>query len=441
MEWIEPGHSEYDERRALFNVAIDKRPAVIAACSGPDDVVAALERGRADSLAVAVRAGGHSVAGASTNDGGLVIDVRPMKEITIDATARRARVGAGVTWAELDAATQEHGLAVPGGRASTTGVAGFTLGGGSSWIERKYGPACDSLVAVELVTADGRLVRADETQNPDLLWASRGGGGNFGVVTTLEFDLHPVGPLVLAGILGWPADDATRVLRAYRDWAYDAPDDLGSGAVILTCPPEPPFPEHLWGQKILGVAVVWTGEESEGRDVVSRMWDLQPEVNLVDLMPYAAFTSMLDDPPGLRHYWSADHHDELDDDVIDLLVKYGMSQPSPTGQLSLVPWGGAFSRGKDSPLAKRSAKWVTHPYANWESADDDAANIAWVKEFRAAIAPHTSGGVWLNFVGDEGSDRVRAAFGDENYARLARIKAEYDPGNLFRGNQNIIPAG
>ena len=329
---------------------------------------------------------------------------------------------------------------MPGGRASTTGVAGFTIGGGSSWIERKYGPACDSLVAVEVVTADGRFVRADETQNQELLWAHRGGGGNFGVVTVLEFDLHPVGPMVLAGLMAWPADEAPDVVRAYRDWAFDAPEDLGTGLVILTAPPEEPFPEHLHGRPIVGIAVVWTGDPDDGRDVVSPIRALSPHVELVDLMPYAAFTSMLDDPPGMRHYWSADHHDEFDDDAVDLFVKFGTSQPSPTGQLTMLPWGGAFARGKDSPLAERSARWVTHPYANWESADDDDANIAWVKEWRAVIARHTSGGVWLNFIGDEGHDRVRAAFGEENYARLARIKAEFDPENTFRGNQNIVPA-
>jgi len=441
MEWITPDHAEYDERRRVFNVAIDKRPAVIAACSDPQDVVAALERARRESLAIAVRAGGHSVAGASTNDGGLVVDVRPMKEITIDATARRARVGAGLTWAEFDAATQEHGLAVPGGRASTTGVTGFTLGGGSSWIERKYGPACDSLVGIEVVTASGRLVRADGTQNQELLWAHRGGGGNFGVVTTLEFDLHPVGPMVLAGLMAWPGNEASDVVRAYRDWAYDAPVDLGSGMVMLTTPPEEPFPEHLHGQPIVGLAVVWTGDEAEGRDVVAHMRDLQPAIDLVDVMPYAAFTSMLDDPPGMRHYWSADHHDEFDDDAVETFVRFGLAQPSPSGQLAVVPWGGAVASGTDSPLAKRSAKWVSHPYANWESAQDDAANVAWVKEFREAIAPHASGGTWLNFIGNEGQDRVRAAFGEGNYAKLARVKAEYDPENVFRGNQNIIPAG
>jgi FAD/FMN-containing dehydrogenase len=441
MEWIEPGHPQYDERRAVFNVSIDKRPAVIASCATPADVAAALDRARRDALPVAVRAGGHSVAGLSTIDGGLVVDVRPMKEVTIDPEARRARVGAGVTWGEFDVAGQEHGLAAPGGRASTTGVAGFTLGGGSSWIERKYGFACDNLVAVELVTADGRTVRADETSQRELLWAHRGGGGNFGVVTTLEFDLHPVGPMVLAGILVWPAEAADDVARAYRDWAYDAPDELGSGLVMFTAPPEEPFPEELQGRIIVGAAVVWTGDPDEGRDVVRTLRDLSPALDLVDLMPYSVFTSMLDDPPGLRHYWSADHHDDLPDAAVDLWVKYALNRPSPSTQQLLVPWGGAVARGHDTPLAHRDAHWITHPYANWERAEDDVANIAWVRDFRTDLAPYAAGGAWLNFVGAEGSARVAAAFGPENYGRLQQVKAEFDPGNLFRGNQNIEPAG
>jgi FAD/FMN-containing dehydrogenase len=346
-----------------------------------------------------------------------------------------------VTWGEFDVAGQEHGLAAPGGRASTTGVAGFTLGGGSSWIERKYGFACDNLVAVELVTADGRTVRADETSQRELLWAHRGGGGNFGVVTTLEFDLHPVGPMVLAGILVWPAEAADDVARAYRDWAYDAPDELGSGLVMFTAPPEEPFPEELQGRIIVGAAVVWTGDPDEGRDVVRTLRDLSPALDLVDLMPYSVFTSMLDDPPGLRHYWSADHHDDLPDAAVDLWVKYALNRPSPSTQQLLVPWGGAVARGHDTPLAHRDAHWITHPYANWERAEDDVANIAWVRDFRTDLAPYAAGGAWLNFVGAEGSARVAAAFGPENYGRLQQVKAEFDPGNLFRGNQNIEPAG
>jgi FAD/FMN-containing dehydrogenase len=421
---------------------IDKRPAVIAACATPDDVVDALERARRDGLAIAVRAGGHSVAGYSTNDGGLVIDVRPMKDIEIDPTRRVARVGAGVTWGELDRAAQEHGLAVTGGRASTTGVAGFTLGGGSGWLDRKLGLACDNLTAVELVTVDGRRVRADAHENGDLLWASRGGGGNFGVVTTLELALHPVGPVVLGGILGWRVDAADDVARTFRTWAQDSPVELGTGLIVLTAPPEEFIPESLHGEQIVGLAVLWTGDDHDGQDVVATMRDLKPEVDLVGPMPYADFNSMLDDPPGMRHYWSAEYHDDLDDDALTVFLDYGRSRPAPTIQQAVIPWGGAVAEAtaETTPMAQRSARWVTHPFATWEDPADDAACIEWVRGFRRDIAPYSTGGVYLNFIGDEGESRVAAAFGADSYARLQQVKAAYDPLNLLRGNQNIRPA-
>ena len=442
MHWIEPDHADYDEWRQLFNAMIDKRPAVIAACANPDDVADALERARRDELTIAVRAGGHSVAGYSTSDGGLVIDVRPMKDIEIDPTRRVARVGAGVTWGELDRAAQEHGLAVTGGRASTTGVAGFTLGGGSGWLDRKLGLACDNLTAVELVTVDGRRLRADAHEHEELLWASRGGGGNFGVVTTLELAMHPIGPTVLGGILGWRIDAAEDVARTFRTWAQGSPVDLGTGLVVLTAPPEEFIPEPLHGEQIVGLAVLWTGGDLDGQDVVATMRDLKPELDLVGPMPYADFNSMLDDPPGMRHYWSAEYHDDLDDDSLAVFLDYGRNRPAPTIQQAVIPWGGAVAAAtsETTPMAQRSARWVTHPFATWEDAVDDAACIQWVKDFRRDIAPYSTGGVYLNFIGDEGQGRVTAAFGPENYARLQQVKATYDPLNLLRGNQNIRPA-
>jgi FAD/FMN-containing dehydrogenase len=442
MRWIHPTDAEYDEQRRLFNVMIDKRPAVIAACATPDDVVTALDRASRDGLALAVRAGGHSVAGYSTNDDGLVVDVRPMKDIEIDPVRRTARVGAGVTWGELDRAAQEHGLAVTGGRASTTGVAGFTLGGGSGWLDRKHGLACDNLTAVEMVTVDGRFVRADADQNTDLLWASRGGGGNFGVVTTLELDLHPVGPLIFGGLLGWTVDAAEDVGRTFRDWAQGAPNELGTGMIMLTAPPEPFIPEDLHGQPVVGLAVLWTGDEDTGQDVVATMRDLKPDLDLVGPMPYVEFNSMFDDPPGMRHYWSAEYHDDLSDDALEVFLRYGKDRPAPTVQQAVIPWGGAVAEAtsRTTPMAQRSASWVTHPFASWADPADDEACISWVKDFRRDIAPYATGGVYLNFIGDEGQGRVAAAFGPENYARLRQIKAAHDPQNLLRGNQNIQPA-
>jgi FAD/FMN-containing dehydrogenase len=441
MEWITPEDATYDEHRVLFNAMIDKRPRVIAACTDAGDIRAALDRAHAEQLPVAVRSGGHSVAGQSTNDDGLVIDVRPMRGIEIDPAERRARVGGGCTWGDFDAAAQLHGLATTGGRVSTTGVTGLTLGGGSGWLERQHGLACDNLLAVELVTADGREVRADETQNQDLLWASKGGGGNFGVVTALEFRLHPVGPEILGGLLAWPAEAAPEVARAYRDWADPAPDELGSGLVVLTGPPEEFIPAHLQGQPIIAVAVMWNGDAQTGADLVQVMRDLGPEVDLVGPMPYVQLQSMIDDPPGFRQYWSADYHDAMPDEALDVFLDAGARRASPLTQHLLLPWGGALARIPEdaTPLAQRGARWVTHPFATWADAADDAANIAWVRAYREANAPFTTGGVYLNFIGDEGEGRIAAAYGTDKLRRLAAIKGEYDPGNVFAGNQNIAP--
>jgi FAD/FMN-containing dehydrogenase len=441
MRLIRIGDAGYDEARTIFNAMVDKRPAVIAQCTTPADVVEALERAETEGYDVAVRAGGHSVAGMSLNDGGLVVDVRPMQTIEIDSDARQARVGAGVLWGEFDRAAQEHGLATTGGRVSTTGVAGFTLGGGSGWLERAYGLACDNLLSVDLVTADGRQVTASEGEHAELFWALHGGGGNFGVVTSFVFRLHPVGPIATAGLMLWPGDAARDVGRRFRDVAHDAPEALGTALAMLTGPPEPFVPEHLQGETCVAVVALYAGDVDEGAEAVAPFRELAPEVDLVGPMPYADFQCMLDDPPGNRNYWSADYHDDFPDDAVDVFVKAGFDRPSLLSQHLMIPWGGEVARLPEdaTPMTKRSARWITHPFAVWEDAVDDARNIAWAKAFRDDIAKYASGGVYLNFVGDEGEDRVRAAFGNDKYARLARIKGEWDPGNVFRGNQNIRP--
>jgi FAD/FMN-containing dehydrogenase len=442
MELITSGDATYDDDRSLFNSMIDKRPAVIAKCTTASDVVEALELAARERYAVAVRAGGHSVAGMSSNDDGIVIDVRPMKNIQIDAAAMTARVGAGVTWSEFDRAGHGHGLATTGGRVSTTGVAGFTLGGGSGWLDRKYGLACDNLLSVDLVAADGREVTASEDENPELFWGLHGGGGNFGVATSFTFRMHHVGPEVLAGLLMWPGDAGFSVGRAYRDFAFTAPDDLGSALVFLTGPPEEFVPIHLQGTTVTAIALLWAGEIADGEAAIRPLRDLGPEVDLVGPMPYADFQCMIDDPPGNRNYWTADYHDEFPDDAIDVFVKYGFERPSPLGQQILFPWGGAVARvGEDAtPLANRSVHWLSHPFAVWESAADDARNIEWARGFRRDIAAYANGGIYLNFVGNEGQERIRAAYGDTKYERLSRLKTEWDPSNIFRGNQNIEPA-
>ena len=441
--WTHPGDEGYDGRRALFNAMIDKRPRVIAGCATPADVRAALERARADRLDVAIRAGGHSVAGMSTNDDGLVVDVRPMKSIEVDVVARRVRVGAGVTWGELDAATQQHGLATTGGRVSTTGVAGFTLGGGSGWLDRRHGLACDNLLAADLVTAGGDELHVDAAHHPELFWALRGGGGNFGVVTSLELALHPLGPTVQAGFFAWPAEtDGAEIARAYRSWAKDAPDELGSWLLMTTAPDEAFVPDRLKGEQITLLAALWAGDPDDGHDLMDQLRHLEPAIDMMEPRPYAEFQSLLDDEPGNRHYWSADYHDDLPDEALTVFVRSALEAPSPLTQQIFFAWGGAVARvpEQDTPLTNRGATWVSHPFAVWQDPLDDHANIEWVRRFRRDIAPYANGGVYLNFIGDEGEGRIRKAYGQAKYERLAQIKAAYDPDNLFRGNQNIAPA-
>lgn len=440
---IVPRDAGYDQARALFNAMIDKRPAVIAQCAGADDVAAAVGFGRETGLPTAVRAGGHSVAGMSTVDDGLVIDVRNMKTIELDPAERTVRCGAGLTWGELDAATQEHGLATTGGRVSTTGVAGFTLGGGSGWLERKYGFACDNLIAVELVTAAGEPVRASESENPDLFWALHGGGGNFGVATAFEFRLHPVGPIVMAGLMLWPGERGREVAEALREVMDGAPDELASGIVYLSGPPEEFVPAELQGQLCCGAAVFWAGENPDDGEPYARPFrELEPAVDFVGPMPYAAFQSMIDDPSGLRNYWTADYLDDLSDEAIEVFASGSERMPIPSACQSLLfPWGGRVARVSpgDTPMSKRDANWVAHPFVLWESAAEDERHMSWGRGISADMKRFATGGVYLNFIGNEGQDRVRAAFGD-SYDRLAQIKGEYDPDNFFRFNQNIKPA-
>lgn len=438
---VTPEDPQYEETRALFNAMIEKRPAVIARCESSEDVAASIAFARQHDLALAVRAGGHSVAGHSLCDGGLVIDVRPMKAIAIDPGRKTARVGAGVTWGEFDAAAQEHGLVTTGGRASTTGVAGFTLGGGSGWIERAFGLACDNLLSVDLVTASGETVTANESQHTDLFWALHGGGGNFGVATSFEFRLHDLGPMVLAGLMLWDGNVGRDVARAYRDWAATVPEQMGSGLVYLTGPPEEFVPEHLQGRTCIALAACYTGDIAEGERVLAPMRALAPEVDLVGEMPYVTFNSMLDDPPGKRNYWSAEYMAGFPDDAVDVFVKYAANLPSPFTQHIMLPWGGQVARvsASDTPMTQRDAAWITHPFAVWEGEQNDDANIRWAREYTDDMRRFATGGIYLNFIGDEGQERVRAAYGP-NYDRIANIKAQYDPDNLFRGNQNIKPA-
>ena len=439
-EVLVDGDSGYEDARAIFNSMIAKRPAAIAQSTSAADVRSALGFARENGLEVAVRGGGHSVAGACLSEGGLTIDLRRMNAVSVDPDARTATVQGGTTWGDFDAATQPHGLAATGGRVSTTGVAGLTLGGGSGWAERKFGLACDNLLAVEVVTAAGEPARGSEEENPELFWALHGGGGNFGVATELTFRLHPL-PAFTAALMLWPPDAGVELARAYRDFVESAPDDVGGGLLYLTGPPEEFVPESLHGQLAAAILVTYTGPEAEAREAIAPLLALAPAGEMIAEMPYAELQSMLDDPPGYRNYWSAEYLNELPDAAIDAFCARaeGIIIPSPTQHI-IFPWGGAVARGASgSPMATRESPWVVHPLTMWEEADDDARAIRWTRDVCADMREWATGATYLNFVGDEGEERIVSGYGRENYDRLAAVKRRYDPENVFHINTNISP--
>jgi FAD/FMN-containing dehydrogenase len=406
-----------------------------------EDVTRAVAHAGREGAELAVRAAGHSVAGMSLVDDGLVVDVRRMDGVAVDPEHRMARAGAGATWAEFDRATQEHGLATTGGRVSTTGIAGLTLGGGSGWLERSLGLACDNLVGAEMVTAAGEVVRASRSENPELLWALRGGGGNFGVVTEMEFCLYPVGPMVFGGLAAWDPAEGPELARAFRDFAQDAPEASGLAMGYVTAPPEEFIPAAWQGRRVFAIVGLWNGPVEEGERALRGLLDTRPPVvDLFGPIPYTELQSMIDDPPGNAHWWTADYLGDLPNDAIDSFCAYSEQMPVGLAQSLMLPWGGAVARGAaDTPLAQRDAAWVMHPFAVWADPSQAAEHVAWARRGHTAFAPWKTGGVYLNFVGDEGQDRVRAAFGDA-YDELAEIKAQWDPDNVFHGNQNIRPA-
>jgi FAD/FMN-containing dehydrogenase len=443
---FDPGHDAYDDARAVYNAMIDKRPALIARCSGVADVIDAVTLARERKLALAVRCGGHSVAGKGVCDDGVLIDLSGMKGVHVDPTARVARANAGVLWGEFDRETQLFGLATPGGRMTTTGVGGFTLGGGYAWISTKHGLACDNLLSAQVVTADGRVVTASESENADLLWGLRGGGGNFGVVTSYEFRLHDLGPIVMAGMAVHPIDGAREIARAWRDWIESAPEAVCSALGILLAPPEPFVPAELQGTPVLGILAMYAGDADEGEEVLRPLKQQigPPAVDLIDRIPYTAFQAIVDpfSPKGWLNYHRGEHLASLPDDAIDAYVEHGARVKSPMSQSILFRHGGAISRVADDATAAshRDAPYMWHPIAAWHDPAETEREIAWVREFSAAMAPFATGGVYLNFEQDEGEAHVRAGYTPEKYARLVALKDRYDPQNLFRINQNIAPS-
>jgi FAD/FMN-containing dehydrogenase len=445
-EIVTPGDPGYDQHRMLYNAMFDRRPALIARCADADDVAHAITFARDSDLAVSVYGGGHSVPGHSVCDDGVMIDTRSMKRIDIDPDARTCRAEAGLTWGELDPVTQEHGLAVPGGRVPSTGIAGLALGGGSGWIERKFGYTVDSLLSVEIVTADGQLLTASESENPQLFWGVRGGGGNFGVVTSFEFRLHPIGPLVLGGMLMYPAELAAEVLANFRDVMAGAPDEVGAAVALITAPPEEFIPEPVRGQPVVGVVLSYAGPVEDGEEALRPLREFgPPAMDMIEPMPYVALQQLIDpnNPAGMRNYMTSEFLSGLPDAAIEIMCRYHGSKPAPFSEIVALAGGGAVARAPRDALTfgQRQAPFNVLVHSQWSDPAEDGTNIAWAKEFRAAMQPFATGQAYLNFIGEEGEDRVVAAFGTKAYARLQALKDRYDPGNLFRLNQNIKPSG
>jgi FAD/FMN-containing dehydrogenase len=449
-EVILPGDKTYEQARRVWNGMIDRYPALIARCTRVDDVVAGVNFARENELLVAVRGGDHNVAGHATCDGGLVIDLSPMKRIEIDPVSRIARVEAGVTWGELDAAAQVYGLATPGGVYSDTGVGGLTLGGGFGWLRNKYGLSCDNLIAAEVVTARGQPIRTNQSENPDLLWGLRGGGGNFGIVTTFVFRLHPVGPQVMFAFIfhDGRGERMKEAIQFYRDFCATAPDEVSAIGFAGIIPPGlAHFPEKVQGLPFFGIGALYAGATDVGKELLQPLRDFsQPLIDFSGVMPYIQAQRAFDEdyPDGLRYYWKSLNLTRLDDRAIDRIVEHARMQPSPLSTTDIWQIGGAVKRSgaEESAFFGREASFLLNPEANWEKAEDDEANITWVRDFVADMAEFSDGSRYLNFAGfqEEGDEMVRKAFGDR-YQRLVALKDKYDPTNLFRLNQNIRPSG
>jgi FAD/FMN-containing dehydrogenase len=443
---LDAASAGYDDARTVWNGAVDRRPALIAQCRTAADVAASIRHARAQELPISVRGGGHSPAGHAVVEDGLMIDLSPMKRVDVDPEARIAKVEPGVLLGELDRATQEHGLAVPAGTVSHTGVAGLTLGGGIGWLQRKHGLTIDSLLEVELVTAGGEVVRASENENADLFWAVRGAGANFGVVTEFVFRLHEVGPMVTGGIMLFPFEQAAEILRGARDVLESAPEELTTALVLVTVPPQPPFPEALWGQPAVGIAPTYAGDLEEAQRVIAPLRALgEPTLDIVGPMPYVALQSMLDEtaPHGLHNYNAAETLAALEDGAIDGLLEVFASVPSPRSHVILTQMGGAVRRVPvtATAFAQRDAGWLAWVIGIWQPGEDEAANVAWARAARRSLEPYATAGTYVNALEPEAgrTNRLRDSYGP-NWDRLVELKRQYDPDNLFRLNQNIAPS-
>jgi FAD/FMN-containing dehydrogenase len=442
---LRPGDDDYEESRRLWNGVIDKRPALIVRCAAVEDVVLAVNFARENDLLLAVRGGGHNVAGMASAEGGLVVDLSAMKDVEVNPERRTVRAGAGLTIGELDEETQKHGLATPMGVVSETGIAGLTLNGGIGHLRRKHGLSSDNLVSVEVVTAEGRVLTASEEENADLFWAIRGGGGNFGVVTSFEYRLHPVGPEVMCAFVFYPGDRAKEVLRSAEEYMAEATDEVSPLSFLGRVPRVEDFPEEWHGEQFVAFLAVYAGPVEEGEESLKPLRELgDPIVDFSGPLPYTEVQKLLDEdyPDGWRYYWKSVNVDGLDDGVIEALIEHAEAAPSDHSTIDIWFQGGAMGRVRadESAFGERSAPYLLGIEANWEEEPEDEANIAWARDCYADLWRFSGGGIYLNFPGflEEGQGLMRDAYG-ENYERLVALKNQYDLTNLFRTNQNIEP--
>ncbi len=445
-ELLSPGEDGYDDARKIWNGSIDKRPGLIARCSGVADVIAAVQFARDHELLVAVRSGGHNVAGNALCDDGLMIDLSGLKGTRVDPAARRVRAQAGLIWGEFDHETQAFGLASTGGVMSTTGIAGFTLGGGIGWLMRKHGLACDNLISADIVTAEGGLVTASAQENPDLFWGIRGGGGNLGIAASFEFQLHPLGPTVLAGLLVYRLESAPELLRRHRDLLAEAPDELTTIAILRKAQSAPWLPEDIHGEPVIEIGICHAGSVEAGEESI-RPWRAlgTPITDHVFPMAYPAVNRMSDGlwAPGFQNYWKSTYLAGLPDGAIDAMVDFATNITSPLSDMKIAHQGaGAISRigEEETAFGNRDAMFNLNINTRWTDPAESDQHVQWTRGLFDAMQPFSTGGVYVNFLGNEGEDRVRAAYGAEKYERLVALKNKYDPTNFFRLNQNIKPS-
>jgi FAD/FMN-containing dehydrogenase len=442
---IRPDDPGYDDSRAIWNGMIDRRPALVARCLGVADVVAAVGFAREHGLPLTIKSGGHNIAGLSLADGALTLDLSLMRGVRVDPGARLAWAQAGCLLGDVDRETQLHGLAAPLGFVSTTGIAGLTLGGGFGYLTRRLGWTCDSVVAFDVVTADGRVLQASETEHPDLFWGLRGGGGNFGVVTGFTYRLAPIGPEIVGGAIAWPAAEAPRVLELFRTLSESAPAELAVVAGLRKAPPAPWLSPAIHGQDIVALFVCHSGDPAEGERLVAPIKRMgKPVGDIVQRRPYVSQQSLLDatQPKGRRYYWKSEYLPGHEPELLEVATTHAARIRSPHSAVLFFPLHGALNRqpADHSPAGNRDARSVFNVAASWERAEDDQENIAWAREAWQELRRFSTGGTYVNFLTEEeGGDRIRAAYG-AHYERLAQIKAEWDPDNLFRQNKNIPPS-